>query len=348
MSQETIERNLSVSLRPRRFSEFVGYTRMLNQIRSQFTSGRVPTAMLFEGMSRGGKTTVAKIVGTSVNCTHAPFGEPCDDCIAKTASNTFSIEEVNAALLNKKEDAIALVRGFKWQPSAGLYNVWILNECQQMTDAAQNVILDPLEAEGGFNIVIFTTTDPSKINVPVQKRCGSNRFVLSGLDEAEIKLLVWNTSKRIEVEGGWDISNLSSVSKLLWERQILAPGDVVCAVEALSNGATPEEAAVSAEFSGKVDVYTLGNAAMNGDWRKCQTILRNAEPKDGDSIRLHLAGILRKRLLSDSGAQIPQYVDAIHELAFDTPVVGMQLNHVTAAIWKICCMFKRQALARAA
>ena len=78
---DTQERNLSVSLRPRRFSEVIGYTDTIEQLKNQFSAGRVPTALKFVGVSRGGKTTLARIVAMSVNCTHGEFGEPCDACL---------------------------------------------------------------------------------------------------------------------------------------------------------------------------------------------------------------------------------------------------------------------------
>jgi DNA polymerase III gamma/tau subunit len=82
----------------------IGYTDTIEQLKNQFTAGRVPTALKFVGVSRGGKTTLARIVAMSVNCTHGEFGEPCDACLENA---DFEINEMNAAAFGKAGSVIA-------------------------------------------------------------------------------------------------------------------------------------------------------------------------------------------------------------------------------------------------
>ena len=339
------ERNLSASWRPQRFSEVIGYTETKEQLKSQFDSGRVPTAIKFVGVSRGGKTTLARIVARSVNCTHGEFGEPCDACLENT---DFEINEMNAAAFGKAEDMRDLLEDLRYAPRAGMYRVYILDECQQMTTAAQNILLKPLEQADSANLFIFCTTDPTKLIPALQKRCGSSQFVVDGLNGAEIEELINRTSPSV-VEGGFDQQTVQNLTHLLVERSIFAPGDVVSAVERLSNGATLEAAAVSSDFSGKVDIRTLNAAVVRGDWDTCRRQLALAEPRDGDEIRIRLTAHLRYLLL-DQGCQ-PGRADLlsqfIHELTDHyTPLSGLVLSATVASVLKICNIVRETVASR--
>jgi len=343
---DTPERNLSVSLRPQRFSEVIGYTDTIEQLKNQFTAGRVPTALKFVGVSRGGKTTLARIVAMSVNCTHGEFGEPCDACLENA---DFEINEMNAAAFGKAEDMRDLLNDLRWTPRAGFYRVFILDECQQMTTAAQNILLKPLEQADSCNIFIFCTTDPTKLIPALQKRCGSCQFTVDGLSASEIEQLI-NYASPFVAEGGFDQQTVLALTQLLVERSIFAPGDVVSAVERLSNGATLEAAAVSSDFSGKVDIKVLNAAVVRGDWDTCRKQLALAEPRDGDEIRVRLTAHLRYLLL-DQGCQ-PVRADLlsqfIHELTdHDTPISGLVLSATVASVLKICNIVREAAARRA-
>lgn len=333
---EVLDRNLSASLRPCRFSEVVGYDEIKKELTAQIASGRVPTSILFEGISRGGKTTLARIVAVSLNCSHGPFGEPCDECIEHEAN--FDIIERNAAALGTADDTRKLLEVLPFQPTNGNYRVIILSECQQMTTAAQNILLKPVEDAQSFNVFIFDTTDARKIIPAILKRC--MRFSITGLNQSEIEQLVFRTSAALPVFNTDPArQDLAPLADRLYQRGIVAPGEIVMAVERLSNGVPVEQAAVSTEVSGKVDIGLLCGSIIKGDWGGCRKALLDAEPKDGAEIRVILGGYFRKKLLDPMcpAGRSALLTDFIHELAdHNTPEVGLQLSAVTASIWKIC------------
>jgi len=241
-----------------------------------------------------------------------------------------------------------LLNDLRWTPRAGFYRVFILDECQQMTTAAQNILLKPLEQADSCNIFIFCTTDPTKLIPALQKRCGSCQFTVDGLSASEIEQLI-NYASPFVVEGGFDQQTVLALTQLLVERSIFAPGDVVSAVERLSNGATLEAAAVSSDFSGKVDIKVLNAAVVRGDWDTCRKQLALAEPRDGDEIRVRLTAHLRYLLL-DQGCQ-PVRADLlsqfIHELTdHDTPISGLVLSATVASVLKICNIVREAAARR--
>jgi DNA polymerase III gamma/tau subunit len=345
-----VQRNLAVSARPQRFSDVIGYGKIIERIKSQFNSGRIPTAMMFVGDSRAGKTTLARIVATSVNCEHNPFGDPCDECFQMAEDHTYEIEERNAALLNKVEDARELVTNLAWLPQAGKFRTFILDECQMMTKPAQNVMLKALEDDkNGFNIFIFGTTDPADMLPALRKRCGTAMFTLEGLDDAEVKRLVWTMAQRIEVAGGWNNDNLKKLWELLVERDIRMPGDIVNSVEVLSNGATPEESAVTADFAGDVNVDHLIDALHNQNWSRVRDELMKAKARDAEVLVQRISASFRWVILKDQSPQKrARYSEYIKELSrYATYNSGVMLS----ALIGLCsdmCDSKVQTMARAA
>ena len=50
----------------------------------------------------------------------------------------------------------------KTLPITGNNNIFIIDECQQLTPAAKSLLLKPCEDTGDFNYVFFCTTNPDK------------------------------------------------------------------------------------------------------------------------------------------------------------------------------------------
>ena len=336
MIQE-ITRNLSAALRPRRFSEVVGYENVIHQLRNQFSSGRVPTAMLFEGMSRGGKTTLAKIIAVSVNCQHAPFGEPCDDCLAHEAD--MEILDRNCAAEGSADEIRDMLAILPYAPAYGSFRSLIFDECQAMHTAAQSVLLKPVESPDGNNLFMFCTSDPTKLRAELMKRCMSARYVLGGLMPWEVKDLIAKVVPHAEPQGGWKDTDLAQLEALLIDRGINAPGDIVTAVENLAKGMTPEESAVIPTISGKINVGKLCGAVIQGNWFEARELLEAAEPRDGADIRIILSGFFRKKLLEANcpPSRADLLTEFIHELTdHNTPETGLQLSAAVASVHKIC------------
>ena len=150
---------LSVALRPRRLSEVIGQDSIVRGIRDQMTSGRVPKAWLFSGASGGGKTTLARIVATSLQQPEGEvFGEPSTELYNDPG---LDISELNAAVSNKVEDIKELVASSQLRPRDGSrYKVFILDEAHRITTVAQQLLLKPTEDAVGNTIWVFCTTEP--------------------------------------------------------------------------------------------------------------------------------------------------------------------------------------------
>lgn len=163
--------------RPCRLSEVFGNENLVNSLNNWFSQGEKRSkVLLFQNGPGTGKTTLARILALGLNCEKGESGEPCLECascksiLAGTAMN---IQEINAAQLNKKEDAEEIVNGMYESCLVGKNKIYILDECQQLTTSAQNLFLKPLEEPPHNTYFILCTTDPQKIIKPLQTRCQS-------------------------------------------------------------------------------------------------------------------------------------------------------------------------------
>ena len=130
---------------------------------------------MLHGSAGTGKTTCARIISLSLNCENqSEMGEPClecESCRSILNGTAMNIYEINMAKLNKKEDVDELVDGMYESCLTGKNKIYVFDECQQLTNSAQNLLLKPLEEPPANTYFILSTTDPQKIIKPLQTRC---------------------------------------------------------------------------------------------------------------------------------------------------------------------------------
>jgi DNA polymerase-3 subunit gamma/tau len=341
------QRNLSLELRPKRFSEMVGQDQLVTTLTNQLATGRVPAAIMLIGPPGCGKTTTARILARSLNCPHGPVGEPCDTCLE---NDNFEIIERNAADMTGIDDTRGLQEHLVYQPRDGDYRVIILDECQQLSKSAQNLLLKVLEPEKGspqFNIFIFCTTDPAKIEKTLRDRCLV--FHVSGLGRDDVARLVLATLTGAGITGSLD--EYQPLVRLLLEREVTSPRNIVMAVEKVLAGLPIEQAAVADE-SGDVNMGALCGAVIRGDWEASRALLASAKPNDGATIRVVLTGFFRKKLLElpssrfDAADKLSEFI--LEMTDHNSPEVGIQLSAVVASIFRICQMARAATVKKAA
>ena len=165
--------------RPQRFEDVVGQQHVTDTLVREVDEGKVAHAYLFAGPRGTGKTTTARILAKSLNCTdRGPDGEPCDACDSCTAvlqGASMDVIEMDAASHNKVED----VRDIRVSVSTvasvgGAKRVFILDEAHMLTKAAGNALLKTLEEPPDHVHFVLATTEPYKLLDTIRSR--SQRF----------------------------------------------------------------------------------------------------------------------------------------------------------------------------
>jgi DNA polymerase-3 subunit gamma/tau len=152
---------------------------------------------LFGGFSGVGKTTMARVIGSSLNCINRDGVEPCGECSACKAiwRGEGAVWEIDASFFGLT-DNIRELRDKLSSYSFASYQVVILDECHMMSKEAFNVLLKVLEEPPKNVMFVLVTTEPNKVLDTVRSRLLEFRFKAIPTSVVLIAL-----SKLLEKEG---------------------------------------------------------------------------------------------------------------------------------------------------
>jgi DNA polymerase-3 subunit gamma/tau len=165
--------------RPQRFDEVIGQDHVIGTLTREVTDEKVAHAYLFAGPRGTGKTTTARLLAKSLNCTdRAADGEPCNDCpscIGITEGTSLDVIELDAASHNKVDDVREIRINVGTVAAAeGARRIYILDEAHMLSRAAGNALLKTLEEPPEHVVFLLATTEPYKLLDTIRSR--SQRF----------------------------------------------------------------------------------------------------------------------------------------------------------------------------
>ncbi|MCP2014292.1 DNA polymerase-3 subunit gamma/tau [Deinococcus sp. HSC-46F16] len=164
--------------RPIRWDQVVGQEHVKDVLKTALEQGRVGHAYLFSGPRGVGKTTTARLIAMTANCTGPspkPCGE-CESCLAVRAGSHPDVLEIDAASNNSVDDVRDLREKVSLAAMRGGKKIYILDEAHMMSRAAFNALLKTLEEPPSHVIFILATTEPEKIIPTILSRCQHYRF----------------------------------------------------------------------------------------------------------------------------------------------------------------------------
>jgi len=170
---------LARKYRPRNFSEMVGQSHVVQALGNALSTGRLHHAYLFTGTRGVGKTTVARILAKSLNCTGIDgqggiTAEPCGVCNAckDIDSGRFvDYTELDAASNRGVDEIAQLLEQAVYKPVVGRFKVFMIDEVHMLTNTAFNAMLKTLEEPPEYLKFVLATTDPQKVPATVLSRC---------------------------------------------------------------------------------------------------------------------------------------------------------------------------------
>ncbi len=166
----------------------MGQRHVVQTLTNAIDHDRVRHAYLFAGPRGTGKTSLAKILGKSLNCqnTEGPSTAPCLECEScRTIADGTALDvlELDAAS-NRGIDDIRDIRDrVNQQPVLGRYRVYILDEAHSLTTDAAIAVLKSLDEPPPHVIFILCTTEPHRLPDTVRGRCQSFTFLRPTPDE---------------------------------------------------------------------------------------------------------------------------------------------------------------------
>ena len=166
----------------------MGQRHVVQTLTNAIDHDRVRHAYLFAGPRGTGKTSLAKILGKSLNCqnTEGPSTAPClecESCLTIADGTALDVLELDAASNRGIDDVRDIRDRVNQQPVLGRYRVYILDEAHSLTTDAANALLKTLEEPPPHVIFILCTTEPHRLPDTVRGRCQSFTFLRPTPDE---------------------------------------------------------------------------------------------------------------------------------------------------------------------
>ncbi len=170
---------LARKYRPRDFESLVGQPHVVQALVNALTQQRLHHAYLFTGTRGVGKTTIARILAKSLDCTGLdgkggitahPCGV-CDSCRDIDAGRYIDYVELDAASNRGVEEITRLLDQAVYKPVVARFKVYLIDEVHMLSNHAFNAMLKTLEEPPDYLKFILATTDPQKVPPTVLSRC---------------------------------------------------------------------------------------------------------------------------------------------------------------------------------
>lgn len=181
--------------RPSKFSELLGQEVLVKTLTYCIQNDRLAQAHLLTGIRGVGKTSSARIIAKTVNCTDLKIQDmqivPCDKCKNCESFNNHNhpdIIEIDAASKTSVDDIREIIESSEYRPLLGRMKFFIIDEIHMLSKSAFNALLKIVEEPPQHVIFIFATTEVQKIPLTVISRC--QRYDLRRLTFDEIYSLI--------------------------------------------------------------------------------------------------------------------------------------------------------------
>jgi DNA polymerase-3 subunit gamma/tau len=161
--------------RPSTFHLVVGQSHITTTLKNAIRDNHVAQAFLFCGPRGVGKTTTARILAKTINCSNLKADiEPCNECVSCLSfinGQSMNIFELDGASNNTVDDMRNLIEQVRFAPQLGRYRIFIIDEVHMLSTSAFNAFLKTLEEPPAHCIFILATTEKHKVIPTILSRC---------------------------------------------------------------------------------------------------------------------------------------------------------------------------------
>ena len=160
--------------RPGNFSGIVGQDAIRDTLLNAVKNGKVNHAYLFTGPRGTGKTSAARILAKTINCTSPKDFSPCEKCeicMEIKEGRLIDLIEIDAASNRGIDEMRDLKEKINFAPSRAKNKIYIIDEVHMLTKEAFNALLKTLEEPPDHVYFILATTEVHKIPETILSRC---------------------------------------------------------------------------------------------------------------------------------------------------------------------------------
>ena len=174
--------NLARKWRSKSFDQVVGQLLPIRMLKNSLYLESFFPVYLFSGQRGCGKTTMARVFATAINCEHlSDFQKDpknntipcltCNSCTAMLAGHHPDFIEIDAASHTGVDNVRNIIDAASLMPIMGRKKIYLIDEAHMLSKAAFNAFLKILEEPPASVLFILATTDAQKIIDTVKSRC---------------------------------------------------------------------------------------------------------------------------------------------------------------------------------
>lgn len=237
--------------------------------------GAFPRSVLFVGPTGCGKTTLARIAAKRLGC------------------RKMDLAEVNSGDFRGVDTVRDIRDKMGLSPMQGKCRVWIVDECHQLTNQAQEAFLKMLEDTPSHVYFFLATTNPQKLHVALKNRM--TKVAVKSLSDTEMEELLNGVIEKEEIELDEDVFHAiikeaegSPRKALVSLNQVIGLEDVESQLGAIAS--QKEDAAA----------HEIWRALMYQNWPECRRVLENVK-EDPEGIRRFILGCIANEILKPKG-----------------------------------------------
>jgi len=169
-----VKRSLYLKYRPSNFDALIGQDPIKKILKAAAKEHKLSQGYLLIGPRGTGKTTTARLIAKTLNCTSPKDGMPCEKCDACQSiqeGKFLDVIEIDAASNTGVDDMRDLIEKAQFSPSIGNKKVYIIDEVHMLSKSAFNALLKTLEEPPTHVHFILATTEANKIPPTIISRC---------------------------------------------------------------------------------------------------------------------------------------------------------------------------------
>ena len=174
--------NLARKWRSRAFDQIVGQDLPIRMLKNSLYLESFFPVYLFSGTRGCGKTTMARVFASAINCQSLPDFQKnpksssvpcltCFSCSAMLSGKHPDFIEIDAASRTGVDNVRQIIDAASLLPILGRKKIYLIDEAHMLSKAAFNAFLKILEEPPASVLFILATTDPQKIIDTVKSRC---------------------------------------------------------------------------------------------------------------------------------------------------------------------------------
>lgn len=158
------------------FQDIIGQNQIKQHLQNAIENHKVSHAYIIQGERFSGKEFIARIFARTLQC-EKKEKEPCETChsclqaLSDNHPDIIYVQHEKPASIGVEEIREQVANDIDIKPYSSDYKIYIIQEAEKMTVAAQNALLKTLEEPPAYAVIILLATSVETLLPTIQSRC---------------------------------------------------------------------------------------------------------------------------------------------------------------------------------